>query len=303
MDLSDGIAHLLDHVGLRANTFYAGPLCGLHDFHADEGVGHLHVVRGGSISACQAGRAPLQIDEPALLFYPRPIDHRLDVPDRITADVLCASVRYDAGMDNAITQSFPDVIVIPFGAEAGLDPILALLFAESGEQRPGRQVMLDRLCDVLLIQIVRHVVRVGQIRQGILAGLAHPRLGNTLVSLLDAPGRDWTLEVMAEQACQSRNVFARSFKEVVGVAPAAFLTQIRIGVAQRLLAKGRPLTLVAEAVGYGSQPAFSRAFIRETGVAPSQWLRQRQSAESAPDQPSRKELRANRRHAGLIGRK
>lgn len=276
MDLSDGISRLLDHVGLRAHTFYAGPLCGLHDFHADEGVGHLHVVRAGSLSAVQTVQRPLQINEPALLFYPRPLDHRLDVPDRITADVLCASVRYDAGMDNAITQSFPDVVAIPFGAEAGLDPTLALLFAEAGAQHTGRQVMLDRLCDVLLIQIVRHVIENGLIRQGILAGLAHPRLGKALVEMLDAPGKDWTLDVMAELACQSRNVFARSFKEVVGVAPAAFLAQIRIGMAQRLLVKGRPLTLVAETVGYGSQPAFSRAFIRETGIAPSEWLRQQQ---------------------------
>lgn len=276
MDLSDGISRLLDHVGMRAHTFYAGPLCGLHDFRADEGGGHLHVVRAGSLRAVQAGHQPLQIDEPALLFYPRPLDHRLDVPDRIAADVLCASVRYDAGMDNAITQSFPDVVAIPLGGETGLAPILALLFAEAGAQHTGRQVMLDRLCDVLLIQIVRHVVGNGRIRQGILAGLAHPRLGKVLVELLDAPGKDWTLDVMAEQACQSRNVFARSFKEVVGVAPAAFLAQIRIGLAQRLLAKGRPLTLVAEAVGYGSQPALSRAFIRETGIAPSEWLRRQQ---------------------------
>lgn len=276
MDLSDGISRLLDHVGLRAHMFYAGPLCGLHDFRAEEGVGHLHVVRTGSLSAVQTGQRALQINEPALLFYPRPIDHWLDIPDRITADVLCASVRYDAGMDNAITQSFPDVVAIPFGAEAGLDPTLALLFAESGVERTGRQVMLDRLCDVLLIQIVRHVVENGLIRQGILAGLAHPRLGKALVDLLDAPGKDWTLDSLAELACQSRNVFARSFKEVVGAAPAAFLAQVRIGMAQRLLAKGRPLTLVAETVGYGSQPAFSRAFIRETGIAPSEWLKRQQ---------------------------
>lgn len=273
MESSDGISRLLDHVGLRAHTFYAGPLCGLHDFHADEGVGHLHVVRAGALRAIQTGQQPVQIDEPALLFYPRPLDHRLDVPDRIAADVLCASVRYDAGMDNAITLSFPDVVAIPFDAEAGLDPTLALLFAEAGAQHTGRQVMLDRLCDVLLIQIVRHVVDSGLIRQGVLAGLAHPRLGKALVELLDAPGKDWTLDVMAARACQSRNVFARSFKDVVGVAPAAFLAQVRIGMAQRLLAKGQPLTVVAEAVGYGSQPAFSRAFIRETGMAPSEWLR------------------------------
>lgn len=273
MDFSDGISRLLDHVGLRVRTFYVGPLCGMHDFRADQGVGHLHVVKAGSLRALQSRQRPLQINEPALLFYPRPLAHRLDVPDRVTADVLCASVHYEAGMDNAITQSFPDVVAIPFSAAAGLNPILALLFAEAGAQHTGRQVMLDRLCDVLLIQIVRHVVDSGLIRQGLLAGLAHPRIGKALADVLDAPGKDWTLAAMAKAACQSRNVFARSFKEVTGITPAAFLVQVRIGLAQRLLVKGHPLTRVAEAVGYGSQPAFSRAFIRGTGVAPSEWLR------------------------------
>lgn len=274
MDLSDGISRLLDHVGLRARTFYAGPLCGLHDFHADEGVGHLHVIRAGALQAQQPGQAQLRIKEPALLFYPRPVDHRLDVPDRVTADVLCASVRYDAGMDNAITQSFPNVVAIPFSAASGLEPTLDLLFAEAGADRTGRQVMLDRLCDVLLIQIVRQAIEQGLISSGILAGLAHPRLGKVLVEMLDAPYHAWTLDNLAALSHQSRNIFARTFKETVGIAPAAFLAQVRIDLAQRLLRKGKPLAVVAQAVGYGSQPALSRAFIRETGIAPSDWLRQ-----------------------------
>lgn len=273
MDISDGISRLLDHVGLRARTFYAGPLCGLHAFGAEEGVGHLHVVRTGSMRVEQAGAAGITVAEPALLFYPRPLDHRLDVPNRVTTDVLCASVRYDAGMDNAITQSFPDVLIVPFREAPGLEPALTLLFAEAGSTSTGRQVMLDRLCDVLLIQLVRHALERQLVARGILAGLAHPRLGKPLVDILDTPGKDWTLDAMAALSHQSRNAFARLFKEVIGVTPAAFLAQVRIGFAQRLLRKGRPLAVVADAVGYGSQPAFSRAFIRETGMAPSEWIK------------------------------
>lgn len=274
----DGISRLLDHIGLRAHTFYAGPLCGLHDFAAKEGVGHLHVVRAGAMRAEQRGQPAIAIAEPALLFYPRPHDHRLDVADRVTAEVLCASVRYDAGMDNALTQSLPAVVIIPFRAMSGLESILSVLFAEAGADALGRQVLLDRLCDVLLIQIVRHAIGAGLVAHGVLAGLAHPRLGKPLVEMLDAPARDWTLDALAELGHMSRNRFAVQFRAVVGVPPAAFLAQIRIGFAQRLLRKGQALAAVAHAVGYGSQPAFSRAFIRETGIAPSEWLRQQASS-------------------------
>lgn len=277
LESSDGISRLLDHVGLRARTFYAGPLCGLHDFAAEEGVGHLHVVRAGHVRAVQQCLPDIEVAEPALLYYPRPRDHRLDVPDRVTADVLCASVRYDTGMENAITQSLPPVVVIPFREAPGLDPTLSLVFAEAATANTGRQVMLDRLCDVLLIQIVRHALGAGLVASGILAGLAHPRLGKSLVAMLDDPAREWTIDSLAALGHLSRNSFAVLFKGVLGIPPAAFLAQVRIGFAQRLLRKGRPLTVVAETVGYGSQPAFSRAFIRETGIAPSEWLR-RQAA-------------------------
>ncbi len=273
MEFPDGISRLLDHVGLRARTFYTGSLCGLHEFPAEEGVGHLHVVRAGALRAEQKGSFQIAVAEPALLFYPRPLDHRLDVAEQVTADVLCASVRYDAGMDNAITQSFPAVVAIPLREAPGLEPTLSLLFAEAGAAFTGRQVMLDRLCDVLLIQIVRHAIEHNMVASGILAGLAHPRLGKLLAELLDSPGKQWRLEAMAAVAHQSRNAFARQFKHVVGVSPAALLAQLRASRAQRLLRKGYSLTWAAEEVGYGSQPAFSRAFIRETGMAPSEWLR------------------------------
>ena len=269
----DGISRLLDHIGLRANTFYTGPLCGMHDFAADEGVGHLHVICAGRMRAVQAGHADISVSEPTLLFYPRPINHRLDVDDSVPADVLCATVRYDAGQENPVTQSFPAVVVIPFSGMQRIEMTLTALFAEAGDDSPGRQVMLDRLCDILLIQIVRFAIRQEWVQHGVLAGLAHPRLAGLLIELLDDPRKAWTVDSMAARAHLSRNGFAREFGDVVGITPADFLTRVRIALAQRLLRKGRPVALVADEVGYGSQPAFSRAFIREIGIAPSAWLR------------------------------
>lgn len=273
MDTSDSISRLLEHVGLRARTFYAGPLCGLHDFGAEEGVGHLHVIRNGKVLATQAGRNRITVHEPTLLFYPRPLDHRLVVDEQLAAELLCANVHYDSGMDNAITQAFPGVMAIPFSAHPRIELTLSLLFAEAADTRSGRQVMLDRLCDVLLIQMVRHAIEQNMVARGVLAGLAHPRLGRVLVEMLDAPGQAWTLASMASRIHMSRNAFARQFSQVVGATPTAFLTQLRIALAQRLLRQGRPVALVAEEVGYGSQPAFSRAFMRELSVSPTGWLR------------------------------
>lgn len=259
---------------MRANTFYAGSLCGRHGFSDDQGVGHLHVIRSGALRALHAGHSDVIVREPTLLFYPRPLDHRLDIEEAVVADVLCASVRYDAGLENAITQSLPAVVIISFSAVKHIDMTLKTLFAEAEEANPGRQVMLDRLCDILLIHIVRFAIQQNLVTRGVLAGLAHPRLARLMGDLLANSRQAWSLDTMAARANLSRNGFANEFRTVVGRTPAEFLTSVRIAQAQRLLRNGRPVALVAEEAGYNSQPAFSRAFIRTLGVSPSAWQRQ-----------------------------
>lgn len=71
--------------------------------------------------------------------------------------------------------------------------------------------MLDRLFDVLLIQIVRYAIEKALLSQGILAGLAHPRLSRALSDILNHPGQSWTLDQMAALTHQSRTAFVRSF--------------------------------------------------------------------------------------------
>lgn len=51
--------------------------------------------------------------------------------------------------------------------------------------------------------------------------------------------------------------------KLVGITPADFLTRVHMVLAQRLLRQGRPVALVADAAGYGSQPAISRFHPRD----------------------------------------
>jgi len=269
---TDAISCLFEHIGIRAEAFFAGPLCGLHDFGAAEGVGHLHVIRSGSLRVTHGEKADIEVTEPSFVFYARAMNHRLTIRDSATADVVCATVRYDVGRYNAITQSLPPVLVVPLAAVPRLVATLAVLFAEADDDRPGRKAMLDRLCEILVIQIVRFVVDTGLVDRGVLAGLSHPRLAKLLAALLAEPTKPWTVPSMAARSHLSRNAFTREFGKVVGRTPADFLADVRIALAQRLLRKGRPLANVAEEVGYHSQSAFSRAFIRKVGRGPTHWL-------------------------------
>jgi AraC-like DNA-binding protein len=93
---------------------------------------------------------------------------------------------------------------------------------------------------------------------GWLAGLHDTR---TLSLLHLAAQRTWTLASIAQQAGASRTVLSERFARFVATPPMHYLTQWRMQRAIGLLAEpgAKKIAAVADAVGYGSEAAFSRA--------------------------------------------
>jgi AraC-like DNA-binding protein len=78
---------------------------------------------------------------------------------------------------------------------------------------------------------------------------------------------------MADLAHMSRTSFVNLFGKIVGMPPAAYLAEWRMGLAEAMLKEGRPVKEAALAIGYGNQPAFTRAFIARHGMSPTEWLK------------------------------
>lgn len=269
----DRLTPLLSRFTLRAGVFYTGNLCGIHDFQQDVLRGHLHLVKRGSVQVIGVKKEVFRITEPTLLFLPRPDVHRLVVDDQAGADVVCGTVQFGGGGRNPINDSLPDVVQVELNAIPGMDAILALMFDEAFSEYGGRQAVLDRLCEVLIIRLLRYAIAQGLTQGGTLAGLADSRLSKTLTAIHAEPARDWELSSMAAVAGMSRARFAVKFREVTGETPADYLVSWRVTTAQRLLRSGRQLKHVADDVGYGSASALARAFARKLGCSPSEWLK------------------------------
>lgn len=74
----------------------------------------------------------------------------------------------------------------------------------------------------------------------------------------------------------SVSYFSHAFKQRMGIAPAAYVAQRRIAAArQMMLATDEPLTTIAHLHGFCDQSHFTKAFRRETGLAPQAWRRLR----------------------------
>ncbi len=261
------------HFPVAAQVFNAGPLCGINAVEDDGRHGQLHLVREGVVDVVH-GRDALRIDRPSLLLYPRPLAHRFVTDPVRGADMVCAHLSFEGGAGNPIAISLPPLVCLPLAEIAGAEPVLDLLFEEAFEQRCGRVALVERLFEVVMIQVLRQLMEQGGISGGMLAGLSHPRLRGALVAMHESPARPWTLDALAREAGMSRSVFAAAFRDTVGITPGHYLQEWRIGLAQQALRRGRPLKAVAADVGYGSEAALSRAFRASMGRSPREWRRQ-----------------------------
>ena len=267
----DRLESLLTHFSVNARTFNAGALCGINDLAGRGERGQLHVIREGDVEVKHGAKTVVHVARPSLLFYPRPMAHRFVTDPVRGADFVCAHVYFVGGAANPIASALPAFTCLGLDELDGAEGLLALLFEEAFQQNCGRQAMLDHLFEAVLIKILRQLMVEGRTDSGMLAGLAHPQLRNALVAIHDEPATDWSLDTLAERSLMSRSVFARTFRELVGCTPGAYLRRWRVGLVQQSLQQGQPLKRILHEVGYGSEAALSRAFKAETGQSPREW--------------------------------
>ncbi|MGE4319433.1 MAG: helix-turn-helix domain-containing protein [Deferribacterales bacterium] len=85
----------------------------------------------------------------------------------------------------------------------------------------------------------------------------------------DAPEERHSLDDLAKLSGMSRFHFLRSFRQSTGLTPHAYLTQLRLDKAFRLLiSTDMPLSRIAAECGYCDQPHFVRSFKKLWGTTP-----------------------------------
>ena len=155
----DRLSPLLERFRVRAHLFHNGPLCGVTRFAAAPGRGFLHVLRRGEMVVThqpQAGPPErLQVYEPSLLFYARPLEHFFHNAPTEGSDFTCAALDFDGGASHPLARALPPLVVLPLGAVDGLQQSLDLLFVETDRLRCGHRVLADRLFEVVLLQLLR----------------------------------------------------------------------------------------------------------------------------------------------------
>ena len=185
--------------------------------------------------------------------------------------LLCGGARFDEP-DQPLVRALPPALLVHAqdgGMDGWVDATLRVMGLEAARRRPGGEIVLTRLCDILVVHAVRNwLAGSPEAREGWVGALRDERIGPALALLHRHPERPWTVADLAAEAHLSRSAFAERFAERVGRAPLAYLTEHRMRLATRALREGQPLTGVAAGAGYGSVAAFARAYKRSTGLSP-----------------------------------
>ena len=140
-------------------------------------------------------------------------------------------------------------------------------------QRSGRELVLARLVEVLLIEALRSTAG-EDASPGLLRGLADARIAIAIRQMHSHLARSWTVAQLAKKAVLSRSAFFERFTRTVGIPPMEYLLAWRMAVAKDLL-RHQDLALdeIAERVGFGSASTFSTAFRRYVGQPPGRFAR------------------------------
>lgn len=202
----------------------------------------------------------------------RPDETRHGDPDGPpNARMLVGRLAFGSPDANLLVSLLPRLIHVR--GEERFAALVGYVRSEAQHDRPARDMVLQRLLEVLLIEALRSSPT-NDLPSGLMQGLADDRLAVAIRCMHADPRKRWTVEQLASEAGLSRSVFFERFRRLVGVAPMEYLSDWRIALAKDILRHGEGgLEAVANRVGYGSASAFSVAFGRIVGMPPMQYAR------------------------------
>lgn len=183
-------------------------------------------------------------------------------------DVVCGYIQCEDPLFDPELRALPPLFVVHPDEAAAQWVKASIDYAMQARSSVSTQIPALLLGEVLRI----HLESAPAVDRGWLAALRDPVLAPALARLHREPERRWTVAELAAEAAVSRSLLDGRFREVLGRSPIRYLAEWRMHIADDLL-RTTDLTVfaIARRVGYDSEEAFSRAFKRARGEAPSTW--------------------------------
>ncbi len=187
--------------------------------------------------------------------------------------LICGYFDFATGHVHPLLSILPSLIVIRGEggrAQQWLKSTLDLIAQESTQNRPGSEIIIDRLTETMFIQVLRsYLAENEEGNQDWLNGLKDEQIANALALIHRQPEEHWTVESLANKVAMSRSSFSARFKLLVGEPPLRYLTRWRMELAATHLREAKLSIIdISEKVGYQAESSFSKVFKKMWGIAP-----------------------------------
>jgi len=289
---------LLESLEMDASVFHVGRYCG--GWHAStQGLARssFHVLVQGQCWLHVEGRGQAQrMDTGDAVFLMRDLPYWLsNEPDELAAQrqprmqmlaldsaatdgvgLVCGFFHFHSGLSSLIVEALPDLIILPAHepSSSAARSLFDLILQECQREAGPSSALLERLSHLLFLYVLRQHVGSNPALGGLVALARQPLFAALLHQMIERPEQAWTLESMATCTGLSRSAFFKRFNEIAGESPGNVLLALRMRHAAHLLRNNQTVEHVANAVGYQSVAAFTRAFTKAEGLQPGAYRRQ-----------------------------
>jgi len=196
------------------------------------------------------------------------------------ANLIYGAFAIEDSLEVPLFASLPPLIRID-EALPSFSQNLEFISRELDSARPGAHVVLTRMADVILVQMLRaYIESLPEGTEGLFGALRDKHMAAALGLLHQRPELPWTVALLADEVGLSRSAFAARFAELVGEPPLAYLTRLRMQRASLLLRAGATLAKASKFAGYASEASFSYAFRQWAGIAPGEYRKRARHAAS-----------------------
>lgn len=298
----DALTHILDTLRFNGSLYFRTELTSPWSIRVPEkkDVARFHIVTRGQAWLQVAGETqPLSITNGDLVVVPHGAAHTilddLGTPARPLSEILdeveyggigpliyggngpgtclvCGEFRFaDISMHPLLANLPPwlHVAASETFSKTWLDSALGFIAHEAIASKEGSLAIINRLSEIIFIQVIRSFANATQEKIPFLAALSDAQISSALSHIHAKPASNWTIEKLGQAVGMSRSAFSNCFSDLVGMTPHNYLTLVRLQQAAHQLVTGEEaVSTIAYNIGYRSEPAFSTAFKRQYGIRP-----------------------------------
>jgi thiosulfate/3-mercaptopyruvate sulfurtransferase len=279
---------MLSTLRLNANIFLHSTFCNewVIDI-CDFDVGTFHLVSHGESWLHLPHEKPIALRERDLVVLPHNAPHLItnspdtpspETPRNTPAEVIfgpsvtliCGKVSFSQNYWNPLIEALPEYVILSAqdSRDSTLGNVIDALITESERNEIGSEAIIDRLADILFIEVLRAYVKKAY-SNSYLVAVSDSKISLALKEFHAEPGKNWSVQNLADTACMSRSAFAERFQTLLGIPPMHYVGRWRMQVAHsKLTESNESVGDIAEICGYMSEESFGKAFRKEFGMSP-----------------------------------